>query len=278
MTISTDSQQEILDAISAAQDFFMQHFEKGPVDLYNKAYSHGLKLSNAKLWIKGQALTIADLDAELLAVREAQSVPAPIAFSENADADMCRTWAWEQVKKDVTTDSWTIGDSGNFYGFYCWGWDMRRQYNEQRAPAVPAELLDAMTEVIRISDRDHEAWGRAKAAISACRATMLQSCDRVRDLSTPVDPQIAEYEQSLHQLSGNSEPVSQGYTLPEGYKLVPIEPTEAMVIDGFESDAWDALVSAVLKHKSWPYSCRESAECVTGIFKAMSGSSTDTGG
>lgn len=41
------------------------------------------------------------------------------------------------------------------------------------APAVPAELLDAMAEVIRISDRDHEAWGRAKAAISACRAAML---------------------------------------------------------------------------------------------------------
>ncbi|MBC3250500.1 hypothetical protein H8I91_09515 [Serratia fonticola] len=75
---------------------------------------------------------------ELLAVREAQSEPAPIAFSENSDADMCRAWAWEQVKKEVTTDSWTISDSCNFYGFYCWGWDMRRQYNEQRPPAVPA--------------------------------------------------------------------------------------------------------------------------------------------
>ncbi|EPD8597382.1 hypothetical protein ACSE7Y_001850 [Yersinia enterocolitica] len=46
-------------------------------------------------------------------------------------------------------------------------------------------------------------------------------------------------------------------------------PAEDMVIAGFESGAWDALSSAVLKRQGWPYSCRESAECVTGIFKAM---------
>ncbi|UNK26257.1 hypothetical protein MNO11_15530 [Serratia plymuthica] len=37
------------------------------------------------------------------------------------------------------------------------------------APAVTSELLEAMNEVIRISDRDHEAWDRAKEAIAACR-------------------------------------------------------------------------------------------------------------
>ncbi|HBE9093411.1 hypothetical protein [Serratia fonticola] len=80
--------------------------------------------------------------------------------------------------------------------------------------------------------------GRLKNSIAACRA-------------------------AIHQ------PVSHAYTLPEGYKLVPVEPTENMVIDGFESEAWDALADAVLDKKGWPYSCRESAECVTGIFKAM---------
>jgi hypothetical protein len=40
-------------------------------------------------------------------------------------------------------------------------------------PALPDELLEAMDEVIRISDRDHEAWGRAKEAIATCRAAML---------------------------------------------------------------------------------------------------------
>ncbi|EPZ8126233.1 DUF551 domain-containing protein [Yersinia enterocolitica] len=51
--------------------------------------------------------------------------------------------------------------------------------------------------------------------------------------------------------------------IPEGW------PTEDMAIAGFESEAWDELSSAVLKRQGWPYSCRESAECVTGIFKAM---------
>lgn len=41
------------------------------------------------------------------------------------------------------------------------------------ASAVTGELLEAIDEVIRISDRDYEAWSRAKAAIAACRAVML---------------------------------------------------------------------------------------------------------
>lgn len=40
-------------------------------------------------------------------------------------------------------------------------------------PAVTNELLETMDEVIRISDRDHEAWSRAKEAIATCRVAML---------------------------------------------------------------------------------------------------------
>lgn len=101
------------------------------------------------------------------------------------------------------------------------------------APAMVGELLEAMEEVIRISDRDHDAWNRVKVAITAYRAAML------------------------------AQPVS------GGYKLVPVEPTENMIIDGFESDAFMALADAVNEKKGWPYGCRESAECVEGIFKAM---------
>lgn len=57
--------------------------------------------------------------------------------------------------------------------------------------------------------------------------------------------------------------------VPPGYKLAPNEPTESMVIDGFESDAFLSLVGAVIEKKGWPYGCEEAAECVTGIFKAM---------
>lgn len=52
------------------------------------------------------------------------------------------------------------------------------------------------------------------------RAAMLQS--KYRDLSQPVDPQVAAYEQIMLQ-AGNS-PV-----IPDGYALVPVEPTDEMI-------------------------------------------------
>ncbi|HDW0019245.1 TPA: hypothetical protein RKX89_002357 [Enterobacter ludwigii] len=67
-------------------------------------------------------------------IAELQARPAnPIKFKENADADYCRGWAWNEVKKELGTDTWTVGDNCTYYGFFCWGWDSRRQYNEQRA-------------------------------------------------------------------------------------------------------------------------------------------------
>lgn len=58
-------------------------------------------------------------------------------------------------------------------------------------------------------------------AVEECRAAMLQG--NHRDLSYPVDPQIAAYETIMEQ------------AIPDGYALVPVEPTEDMVIHGFES-------------------------------------------
>lgn len=65
------------------------------------------------------------------------------------------------------------------------------------APVVPEEMLSAMEEVLRISERDHEAWHKVRNGIASCRASMLQA--------------------------GNS-PVT-----PDGYRLclVPMEHTEA---------------------------------------------------
>lgn len=65
----------------------------------------------------------------------------PVTYSENADADYCRKWAWEQVKDEVSTEDWTTGDSITYFGFFCWGWDMRRQYNEQRPVTVKLPYL-----------------------------------------------------------------------------------------------------------------------------------------
>lgn len=44
-----------------------------------------------------------------------------------------------------------------------------------KAVQVPDELLSTMEEVLRISDRDHEHWHKAKEGIAAFRAAMLTS-------------------------------------------------------------------------------------------------------
>lgn len=59
--------------------------------------------------------------------------------------------------------------------------------------------------------------------------------------------------------------------VPASMALVPVEPTIQMQVAGFESEAWDALSDAVLAKKGWPYSCRQSAECVSAIWRAMLG-------
>lgn len=46
----------------------------------------------------------------------------------------------------------------------------RLNTEEQPVPVVPEELLSAMEEVLRISDRDHEAWHKVRNGIAACRA------------------------------------------------------------------------------------------------------------
>lgn len=50
----------------------------------------------------------------------------------------------------------------------------RLHIKEQPAPVVPEILLSAMEEVLRISDRDHEAWHKARNGIASCRAAMSQ--------------------------------------------------------------------------------------------------------
>lgn len=54
---------------------------------------------------------------------------------------------------------------------------------------------------------------------NACRAAMLQG--GFRDLSQPVDPQVAEYEQIM---------------LQDGWVMVPVEPTEEMIAAAMECE------------------------------------------
>lgn len=95
-------------------------------------------------------------------------------------------------------------------------------------PAVDeCAIFDAAIDICRKSDAiDEHSWNRGVLAVisafRACRAAMLQG----------------------------AEPVSQPYTLRDGWVTVPVEPTENMIIAGFEAElreefrdpeAWEAF-------------------------------------
>lgn len=100
----------------------------------------------------------------------------------------------------------------------------RLHIKEQPAPVVP-ESISVRQAISALESADCVTTiGQAyKMGWNACRAAMLQS--KYRDLSQPVDPQISEYEKIMLQ-AGNS-PV-----IPDGYALVPVEPTRQMMAQG----------------------------------------------
>lgn len=89
------------------------------------------KVGNALLERENHHVEVVGKLTERIAELESRTV-TPVNYSDNTDADHCRKWAWQQVKGEVSTEGWTSGDNANYFGFFCWGWDMRRQYNEQR--------------------------------------------------------------------------------------------------------------------------------------------------
>ncbi|HFW5148667.1 TPA: hypothetical protein ACIBVV_005080, partial [Salmonella enterica subsp. enterica serovar Potsdam] len=108
------------------------------------------------------------------------------------------------------------------------------------SPVIPEDLRRAFEAVARLNNEMYrwtsrmfyngsyvgEPEGLLKRNIreiehimDSCRAAMLQ--DNQRDLSQPVDPQVAEYEQIM---------------LQAGWVMVPVEPTEEMIAAAMECE------------------------------------------
>ncbi|EMH9209631.1 hypothetical protein [Klebsiella michiganensis] len=132
-----------------------------------------------------------------------------------------------------------------------------REQATQPAPVMSDEILSAMEEVLRISDREHEAWHRAKAGISACRAAMLQAgnspvipgCDGAELM--PSTGEVIKLNPANNKLyttqpavlvnspvigidlaSGPDRSVEVRYVSPPGYVMVPAKANIAMIRAG----------------------------------------------
>ncbi|HFJ2067029.1 TPA: hypothetical protein ACGTP1_000988 [Salmonella enterica] len=91
-----------------------------------------------------------------------------------------------------------------------------------RAPVVPPAIepdYKVIKSILPTANPDEYACCIAADMWNACRATMLQA--NQRDLSQPVDPQVAEYEQIM---------------LKAGWVMVPVEPTEEMIAAAMECE------------------------------------------
>ncbi|EOY5009940.1 TPA: hypothetical protein ACPY23_000508 [Klebsiella oxytoca] len=155
----------------------------------------------------------------------------------------------------------------NFYSWFGREWQENYQHNQYTTAAK--QMLGVMAESAWIAATERQ---RQKQSVSvpdvkiyedvpyevgrfkthrdcycdgwnACRAAMLQAGYAVRDLSTPVDPQVAEYEQNVMQAgnspvigidlaSGPDRTVEVRYVAPPGYVIVPKEPTRQMMSQG----------------------------------------------
>ncbi|WP_052766920.1 DUF551 domain-containing protein [Klebsiella aerogenes] len=94
--------------------------------------------------------------------------------------------------------------------------------SQQPAPVAPEEMPCGGA-----ADDYHDGY---QDGWNACRAAMLQAGDAVRDLSTPVDPQVAEYEQNVMQ-AGNS-PVIPDTWIPVSERM-PIPGVDVLVAKEF---------------------------------------------
>lgn len=88
------------------------------------------------------------------------------------------------------------------------------------APVVPDELISAMEDVLRISERDHDAWLRAKAAIAKCRAAMLQGAENAESLhAVKAAPILNSSEKGIELLHADFQAKADGNSpvIPDGW-------------------------------------------------------------
>ncbi|MEC5371923.1 DUF551 domain-containing protein [Pseudocitrobacter sp. MW920760] len=113
--------------------------------------------------LKHPECSVALMDLEIANIARAAMDAEPVAYADPQAlrnflaGDARREWMWRNPAPDLIS-------------LYA------------APPVVPDGILAAMEEVLRISDRDHEAWHKAKQGIADCRAAMLNHSENERDM------------------------------------------------------------------------------------------------
>ncbi|WP_313411350.1 hypothetical protein [Atlantibacter hermannii] len=149
------------------------------------------------------------------------------------------------------------------------GWNACRAAMLKAGPVTAAAVSDGWRESLQElvkAMRDYEMdvgepapykhramMKRAEALLASHRAAMLHGAEPVQEQHESAGHAINCRSDEKVQVVQDGQPVSQPYTLPDGYALVPVEPTIAM-LDEFDSiidygaddsnDAWRRLLAA----------------------------------
>ena len=162
-------------------------------DLRNKSiglYIPPFRFEHGYIWdAKGQMVADNLVNGEDAALRVRGW--GRISYMENPEAlqdevgnviALAMTEFWERCVSDKAEpiyqvqygNDWRDAERAQYDDHAAHGSPVRVVYAAPPAPVVPEELLSAMEEVLRISDRDHEAWHKARNGIVSCRAATLQ--------------------------------------------------------------------------------------------------------
>ncbi|EJV8180134.1 hypothetical protein N7X38_001825 [Escherichia coli] len=142
VVLKEDEANALLDELESQQTFQQAFFRQSLMyDVVAEAYEEAKEQIAKDVEIKARLCLESNslfdrLRAAEKRIAELEARTKPIGFSASFDDGMCRDYAWRYVKEAITPDGWTVGDNITYFGFFCWGWDMRRQYNEQRPVVV----------------------------------------------------------------------------------------------------------------------------------------------
>ena len=203
-------------------------------DLRNKSiglYTPPFRFEHGYIWdAKGQMVADNLVDGEDAALRVRGW--GRISYMENPEAlqdevgnviALAMTEFWERCVSDKAEpiyqvqygNDWRDVERAQYDDHAAHGSPVRVVYATPPAPVVPEELLSAMEEVLRISDRDHEAWHKARNGIVSCRASMLDNCATVESRNhAACSPKNGLKCAAARQ---GSQPVSNRDELPLGY-------------------------------------------------------------